>query len=209
MNIWIDEDFEDGAVMELGITPQNESQRITVSGGIVTGGSFTLSYNGFPFTVNHDSDLAVWAASFQAAIDALEDGDDNLVFNTATVIAQNAGSGVVIFDVSFSGLDAKRNFEKFQVVSNSLVSTSTITLFISTTLEGSPVNTVAPEINVETTPPGGVLFSTATFQSPITIPLLNPDEGFPLWIKRTIAAGTEAKERDGFVLAYSAESLQP
>ena len=82
-------------------------------------------------------------------------------------------------------------------------------MFISTPSEGSPINTIAPEINVEVTPPGGVGFFAASELSPIELPKLAPDEGFPLWIKRVTEAGVEAKERDGFKLRFSAQSMEP
>lgn len=206
--LWIESDFSGGATMELGITNSNESQRVTISGGPITGGSFTLSYKTFPFVVNYNSDLSVWVSSFQSALDNLQDGSGNIVFDSPKVIAQNAGANTFVFDVSFSGLDAKRNLDKLQVASNSLISTSTISIFISTTSEGAPINTIAPEINLETTPPGGVGFYAASKQSPITLPVLNPNDGFPLWIKRTIVAGTEAVERDGFQLSFRADSIK-
>lgn len=207
-SLWIEQDFEGGAVAEVGITDRNESQRVTVSGGTPTGGSFTLSYKEEPFTVTFDSDLAVWAASFQTALDELEDGDGDLYFASVTVTAQSGGSGTTIFDIAFSGIDGKRNLDKFAVESNDLTG-GTFGLLVTAPSEGSPVNTVAPEINVETTPPGGVTFYVATRQSPITIPVLHPTDGFPLWIKRTVEAGAEAKEQDGFILSFRAESLQP
>jgi hypothetical protein len=208
VELWIDEDFDGGAEVELGVTNRNESQRITISGGVVTGGTFTLSYRSESFVVTYDPNLAVWAASLQEGLDELEDDEGELFFDSVTVTAQNGGSGTVIFDIAFAGLDAKRNLDKLLLVSNALVSVDSITIFISAPSEGSPINTVAPEINVETTPPGGVVFFAATRQTPITLPILKPEDGFPLWIKRTVVAQTEAKEMDGFRLSFRSESLK-
>lgn len=208
IEVWISSDDDDGSTMEIGIEDQNENQRITISGAALTGGSLTLSYKGKTFTTNRNSDLGVWATDIQTKILAMTDDDDKKFFNSVSVIAQNAGASTVIFDIIFSGIDAKRNWDKFNVETNSL-SPSGVNVLITTPKEGAPINTIASEINLETTPPGGVGFFAASEISPITIPVLHPNEGFPLWIKRTTPPGTLAKENDGFILSFKAESLAP
>jgi hypothetical protein len=205
VSLWI-EDFVNGADMEIGVESRNESQRITISGAIVTGGSFTLSYKANNFVSNYNSDLGVWSAALQTAINALLDDDDNPYFHQVTVIAQSLGTSI-IFDIIFNDLDAKRNFDKFLVVSNDL--TPTVSILVTTTQEGAPINTIASEINVSTTPPGGVGFFAATSDNPIVLPIFNPSEGFPVWIKRTVSSGSIATENDGFILKIRAESLLP
>lgn len=125
------------------------------------------------------------------------------------VTGQDAGAGTVIFNINFTGLDGSRNFDAFTVVSNALLPDSQVNLFVTTPQIGSPINTIAPEIGVETTPPGGVGFYAAGVQSPIILPVLKPTEGFPLWVKRVIPAGVEAAADDGFVLNFKADSLAP
>lgn len=208
IKVYIHEDFEGGSTMELGIESRDETQRITINGGSMTGGSLELSYRGQPFTINHNSDLGVMATQLQTALRALTDNDDKKFFRDVTVTAQTAGSGTVIFDIRFVNRDGKRNHDKLEEVNNLLEPLGVIDVFITTPQEGAPINTIAPEINVETTPPGGVGFFAASLISPITLPRLDPDEGFPLWVKRTTEAGVEAKEKDGFKLRFSAQSME-
>jgi hypothetical protein len=206
VQLWIAEDFNEGdGSVEIGVYSQDESQRITVTGD-ANGGSFTLSYKSEDFTVNFDADLAVWATNLQTAINDLTNDDDEPFFHNAVVVASNAGASVV-FDINFSALDAKRNFDKFVLASNDLTSDEEVTMLITTPREGSPINTIASEINAATTPPGNVGFFAPTSQSPITLPYLASGEGFPLWVRRTIPAGTVAQENDGFILSIRAESL--
>jgi hypothetical protein len=206
VELWVAANDPDGAIIELGIADQNEAQRVTISGAVLTGGSLTLSYQGAEFTTAYDDDLSVWAAALEVAILDLTDGSDPF-FTDVTVLAQTAGSGTVIFDITFDGLDAKRNFDKFEVAANDLE--PAVSVLVTAPRDGSPVNTVASSVNVETTPPGGVGFFVPTPASPILIPRLAPNDGFPLWVKRTTPAGVEAVEANGFVLGFRADSLAP
>lgn len=209
IKVWILEDFTDGSTMELGIESRDETQRITLSGGVCTGGSLELSYKGQTFTINYNADLGVWATQLQTALNNLTDTEGDNFFRSVSVTAQTAGSATIIFDVKFSGQDGKRNHDRLEVVNNNLTPNGVIEVFISAPSEGSPINTIAPEINVEVTPPGGVGFFAASELSPIELPKLAPEEGFPLWIKRVTTAGVQAKERDGFKLRFSAQSMEP
>lgn len=205
--LWISDDFTDGAAMELGIQQRNEVQRITISGDIVTGGSMTLAYEGEQFVSSYNADLGTWGTALQTQLRSLVDGSGFTLLKDVTVTAQNAGSDVIIFDITFTGRDGKRNHDTLAVVTNALSPSVSIT--ITTPSQGGPINTVAPTINVETTPPGGVTFFVPTELSPLSLPYLRPTEGFPVWVKRNVTEGTVAKENDGFVMSFSAESLEP
>jgi hypothetical protein len=209
IKLWIASDFIGGSTMELGVENRDETQRITISGGVVTGGSFTISYLAQNIVSNYNSDLGVWATALETSINALVDVDSNPIFDDAQVVAQNVGVSTIIFDIKFSGLDAKRNLDKFLLIANNLTPSPTINLVITAPSEGAPINTIAPEINQSTTPPGGVGFFAASEASPITLPMLKPNEGFPLWVKRSTPAGVTAQERDGMILRFRAESLEP
>ena len=204
--VWIYDDFEEGSFMELGVEQRDEVQRITISGDIVTSGSMTLAYEGEQFVSNYNSDLGVWATEMEDSLNALVMSGFSLL-KEVTVTAQNAGADVIIFDVGFLNRDGKRNHDTLSVVTNAL--SPTVSISISTPQQGSPVNTIAPTINVETTPPGGVSFFVPTEQSPILLPYLKVNEGFPIWVKRYTEPGTVAVADDGFILRFSAESLDP
>lgn len=208
VKVWIFEDFEDGSAMELGIENRNEAQRITIAGGTVTGGTFDLIYNDANITSTYRSDLAQWASELQDAIEGMLNGDGDPYFKEVGVTAQTGSGGSIFFDVRWTGSDAKRSFDDFTIDNNTLTPLGTITATQSTVVQGAPVNAISVEINVETTPPGGVGFLVPTASAPITIPRLDPNDGFPLWIKRITSAGSAAKENDGLVLRISAQSLE-
>lgn len=209
LEVWIYEDYTDGATMEIGIKEQDESQRITITGDQVTGGKVTLSYGTVSFDSEYNSDLSVWSSTLEETLlDLINPTTEDPFFKSLNVVAENSGSDTLIFNINFSAKDGKRNFEKINVESNELVPLGAINVIITAPQEGSPINTIAPEINVETTPPGGVSFFAATETSAISLPRLAPSEGFPLWIKRVIPAGTTAQESDGFRIRMRAESLE-
>ena len=208
-NLWIAGDVTGGATPEIGIASTNEVQRITITGGPVTGGSFTLGYGSNEFVSNFNADLGVWATALQTSILLMINLDGSRTFHDVAVTAQAAGSTTVIFNIAFSVVDGLRSNNPFVVVNNLLTPLHGIDITITTTQDGAPINTISGEINLDTTPPGGVLFELATEATPINIPRLEPNEGFPLWIKRTVIAGAEALADDGFTLEFSAESLGP
>lgn len=207
VNLWIVSDFLGGATVEIGVEQVDEIQRITLDTFAATGGSFTLSFDGIEFVSNFNADLGIWATTLQDTLNALlKDGEKRL--SGVVVNAQPVSATRIIFDVNFNGSDGSKNQPKFVLVSDDLTPAA-VDILISAPQEGAPVNTIAPEIGIETTPPGGVGFFAPTQQSPIAIPRLNPEDGFPLWVKRATEEGSDPKEDDGFVLRFAAETLEP
>lgn len=207
INVWILLDFDGGATIELGVEQRDETQRITLDNATVTGGSLTLSYAGQSLISNFNSDLGVWATELQDSLNGLTVGGEPLL-RDVVVSAQGIGPDRIIFDINFNGSDGSRNHPVIEIVANNLTPASTDAT-ITTPQEGAPVNTIAAQIGLETTPPGGIVFFTPSEASPIAIPRLDPEDGFPLWVKRTVTEGTSAKEQDGFSLRFAAETLEP
>lgn len=206
--VWLLSESESS--IQLGIENKNETQRIVIGSG-VNGGSLTLKYKNRNFSTSYDSDLSVWAAEMQTVIETLTitEMDSETFFKEATVLAQHGVGGTIIFDIKWSGSDSKRNFDKFEVESNLLQPLGDITVALTVPVEGAPVNTIANEIDVENTAPGGVTFYNTSISAPIVIPRLDSNDGFPLWVKRVVDPGAASKENDGFSLKISAQSLEP
>jgi len=200
IKLWIQEDFVDGAAMEIGVQASDEIQRITIANGPITGGLMQISYDGDQFDSPYEN-LQDWAVSIQNSLNALTSLRD------VTVNAQNVGVDTIIFDITFGSKDGFRNHPEIQITDALVPSGAEIS--IVTTLAGSPVNTIAPEIGAETTPPGGVGFYAPSETSPITISRLDPEDGFPVWAKRVVVEDTGPKEQDGFKLRFSAQTLEP
>jgi hypothetical protein len=211
VKLFIYSDSTGGASMEIGVYDRNESQRLTISGASPsTTGKLVLSYSGETFELLYDSNLATMAASLQSSLEELiKDEETNEKFFKNVIVTAQGTAETNIFDIKWQGKDAKRSFDSITLAAggNQLVPVTPVGL--ATIQHGSPINTIANNIGTETTPPGGVGFFAATSASPITIPFLAPDDTIPLWIRRTVTAGTTAVENDGFTLRIRAESLEP
>lgn len=156
INIFIESEVEGGSSMEIGILEKDDVQRITI-GGTPTSGTLTISYEGESFVTNYNSDLAVWATDIQDGLNSLIDDDGNPLLQNVVVTAQPTASSI-IFDILFQGIDGKRNHAEL-VTFNTLL--PTLSVSVTTIQDGAPVNTEADLLDVETTPPGGVIFSAA------------------------------------------------
>lgn len=208
VELWIDSITEGGSSIQLGIQSNNEVQQVTIT-GTPTGGSFTLTYRTHAIFCPFDPNVNTWAATIQNAINALVDGNNNPIFHNVLVVGQLSGPTTTVFQIIFTGLDTQRSIDQFLLQSNSLLPLGLISILISVPQMGAPINTIASEIDVSTTPPGGVGFFAASQISPIVLPVLNPGDGFPLWIQRLTPTGTTALADDTLRLRFRAESLAP
>lgn len=202
IKIWITSEVDGGADVNVGLAALDELQRIQISNGPVTGGDFKISYESHQITSNYNSNLAEWAQALEDSLNGLDELHDVIVN------AQAAGSNT-IFDITFALQDGSRNHDAIVVVENNLTGSGSPSVSVSTLQSGTPINTKAPEIDVATTPPGGVLFYAATESAPLELPKLNSGEGFPLWIKRIVAPNTEALNLDEAIIRITMQGLNP
>lgn len=177
-----------GSQISIGVKEATDVQAITIT-GTVSGGSFTISYEGQPVVVNYDSDLAVWNENLQNGLN--DNTDLSGVSSTAA-----SGAGSRNFTLSFLGNDDYRFHDLIELVSNDLVGSASITL--SKISDGSPVNAIADLLDFDTNSPNNVIFKNPTFDLPINIGLFGPADGVPVWIKRVTPAGVIPIEYDGF-----------
>lgn len=195
--MFVESEIEGGASMEIGITQQDDAQRISIPQP-VTAGSLTLSFEGDPFVWSHDPDLAVWGAGLATALNALDQLSDVEV--TVSVV-----SGNNIFDILFTGADGSRNQELIELESNDLSEAPEIT--ISKIVEGGPMNLITPSIPVDTAEPNNVGFQFTDSETVIVIGDMQPLDGFPVWIKRTTLPGTQSLENDGGTVRLSGKAF--
>lgn len=169
-----------GATVQVGVALKTDIQRVTINGN-VTGGSMTLAYQDDPFTVDYSP--TDFAANFQAAINSV------LSLVGEVEVLESSGSDQIILTVRFKGGDDNRNHEVLTVESNDLTGTDVSIESPVKISDGQPINSIAPSIASEGVPPNGVTF----FDDGESIQLTNlfPGDGFPVWLKRTIAAGTD------------------
>lgn len=178
--------------VQLGWQLEYDEQRITIAGG-ASGGSFDISYTppGLPpetQTVAYNADPSVWRANLETAINTIS-------YLDANVAVGGTGSNRT-FDIQFTDY---RNHDLFGLDITGLTG-GTITGSVSKLTGGSPINAIPPLLDAPTTAPAGVVFFSPTAGSPAIVGTLYPEEGLPIWIRRTTAAGTLAAQNVGFSL---------
>jgi len=186
---WITDLSTGGSSLALGIEPpKTDIQHVTVTQG-ATGGSLTLNYEGDNFTFNYDANEITWAQNFEDSLNALDGVTDANVDYISVDFNDR-------FIVTFGGTYDQRKHTLLTLVSNDLTGGVSVTLAKHT--DGSPIQTTAIIIAVNTATPTNVQFSTPTEASPITIGAIKPGDVVPFWIRRTTVAGTDAIRNDGF-----------
>jgi len=198
--------------IELGFIEINERQTITVTSiSKITSGGFKLSYSDYggetELEIGWSNDLSAWASNIQTALRTIEGLKDVEV--TGSISEDNA-----LFEVNFLGYSEKRHHELIQEVSNDLVLSSPTTgdglISISRNISGSPINSQAEEIDVTTTVPFGVSFSTYdSRESSYYLGELRPGDILPVWVKRIVPEGAEGLENDGINIRLEGKALPP
>jgi hypothetical protein len=199
--IAITEDVDLGAEVSLGFVIQDDIQQVVITNGTsVTSGDITLSHDGDDFTFSYNASLSTWASNFENAIQAIADLEE------VTVSATTSGIESDISEVTFGESAGNRFHPTLEVEANTLSPATQVSVLKIT--DGGPLNTVAPEIDAETTTPAGIVFYSPTEDDPLDIGELRPSDMLPVWIKRTVGAETEALADDGFTLEFLGEPIE-
>ena len=198
--VYIESETAGGGGVELGLEEVHEFQKTIISGP-VTGGYFSVSYtppgsDEYTVDVDYDPDPATWASNFETAISSIPTLDC-----TITVGGQFENR---IFNITFADY---RSHDLLGIDTSNLTGTG-IDSSVSKSISGAPVNSIPSSLDVATTAPTGVTFLYADATDPFVIGTLLPEEGFPLWVKRFVVAGTEAIASDGFKLRIRTDPIE-
>lgn len=190
--------------IQIGFNFVNDIQLITIPEATdIASGGFVIIYNDLetheieveldPY-VNDTETLPIWGTALQNAIREVPNLED-------VTVSVSTSSDTAIFAIQFAGTAGRRYHELFVLDSNTIVPAKAVN--ISKQVNGSPINSIADDIDVDTTPPSNVNFYTAEIQ----IGDIRPIDVLPVWIKRTVPAGTVAVENDGFIFRLSGSSV--
>lgn len=194
--------FEDqgfgGSNVMIGLQKATETQKISILGP-VTGGGLNLIYGTTPLEAFWMGSPAGFANDLQTKLRALTQGGFSLVPDVVVIPSAPVGNRYD-FSVTFAGASANKSHPLLVVVSggNNLTGPDTPIVSISKVTDGSPINSVAPALSLETVAPARVTFSTSDSSARLSVGRLGPGEGFPVWIRRVTSAGTEYSENDYF-----------
>lgn len=183
--------------VDFGFIFQNERQYIFVGNFTegTTTGSFDVKYTNAQgnstFTVNADTITNMTASVLSGMESALGAGN-------ATVTGGQIPGNPLTFQVDFVTKAGNRFHDIMETLNITLSNPSNPqpTATVQKTSNGSPVNSEADSIDIDTTAPNNVTFDA-------TDAALGEMKGLdiiPIWIRRTIPAGSGAIETDGFIL---------
>lgn len=189
IQLWVEVPPVSSTSIILGVNESDDVQEVNLSffSGI---GTFTLDFDGVDVVVTADSDLDIFASNFQNAL------RNDTALTDVTVNAQMI-STTANFIVTFTGTDGRRKQPVFGLKGSTLGGSPVVS--ISQTSVGSPINAIAESVDKDTTPLYPE-FRETTASLPIIVPNLAVNEGFPLWIKRTIGVNPVSTQNDGFFL---------
>lgn len=179
--------------INLGFFTSNERQIITITNNSpINGGYITIEHtnsNNQTYTADAywDVNNIVWQNNIQTALNSIPGLEDVSV----TLVEDQ------VFEVNFVGSSSNRYYQILSV-SNNLLSSGFVTVFVNKSVSGGPINTTPDPIDVETTTPFGVVFQSSN--SSYNIGNLRPGEYVPVWIKRTTPANATALESDGLTI---------
>lgn len=191
--------------VQLGFDFENERQNLTVTNAtLLSGGSMTLTYsdlsNQYDITVNFNASLSVWTTNLQTELRTIP--------NLGDVIVSGSFSGSdAVFEIDFIGDSASRYHEAIVLKTggNNLLPAATATISIVKSVNGSPINRIADEIDVSTTTPTNISFSALSQ----LVGDIRPLDSIPVWVKRIVPPNTEAIENDGFTLRILGSAIAP
>ena len=203
-NILVSYTVPGDVTVQLGFKFINERQDITVTNATdITGGDFVIVYtdvqgNNYTLSIPWSNNLSTWANNLQTAI--------RTVPNLTGVVVSGITSGSnVIFEIDFYGDAAYRCHNLMLLQSNSLTSSGpAIMVNIVKVINGSPINSIADQIDVSTTAPTNIVFSD--FAVPGN---MRPQDFVPVWIQRTVPINSTAIENDGFTLSVIGNAIAP
>ena len=206
--VYVDSQVSDGASITIGIEVNNERQDIYITNAAsVSSGTITLQFYDFftdaniQFLFAHDLNINIWSSNFQNSIRSISG------LEQVTISGYYLGT-TAYFSVNFIGTSSKRYFESLEFVafSQSFIDVNAA-LTLQKVSDGGPKLKTATEIASEINAPNNIIFVETSSLSPLLVGDLKPTEYFPVWIKRSVVAGVNPIENDGFSLRIKGEII--
>lgn len=183
-NVYFKSQTQGSSYCQIGLAKATDVQVISLS-SFPSSGFFKLSYDEYTTgNIDWDNNYLIFEKNIQNALNNLD--------VLSGVVVQRLSS--LTYRISFSGDDDYRNHSLLQISINNL--SPSITFQIAKTNEGQPINSIAPLLPTDSTPPFNVNFvdtNDTNDQNKIFIGDLRPKDGVPIWIKR-VTKGTVAND---------------
>ena len=188
--LYIESERKSGSFIDIGVPIMNEKQQLIFVGTPWEGDNITLDVDDNMVVIDYYLNVTQWQGEIQTKLRGLPHLQD--------VIVEQVGSPAnVSFTVNFIGSACCRAFPVIGEIANGLHNT---TLNVLQVQVGTPIGSTAGTISTRLHRPTGILFSYPLVGNPISLGNLRPDEGFPVWVRRTTRQGTLIGIEDNFVL---------
>jgi hypothetical protein len=171
----------------VGLQKKNDIQKITLSGSAING-NFVLNYNGDDFTVEFSPNPTQLAINIQQQLIDL-----GLLGVIVTAEAKKDYYNILI---NFEGDAGYKYHPLISLVTNNV--SPSAEFFISKIQDGSPVNIIVPKTQNILAAPENIDFEIIRPSNPVSLTSLKPNEGFPVWLKRVVEAGTSKNDALSF-----------
>lgn len=198
--IWTTIQKNTPAQIDLGFNLSNDVQQLTISGS-VTGGYLIFKYTDLvgdiysTQPIYYNTELSYFAYLIQTELNLLP----TVAGGITCEVIQNTGFLTVI--ITFAGDDGNK-IQNLLGVTNYLTGTSVLTT-VKKLSDGGPINTMADTIGSSTTAPQGITFFSTNENSKKVVGTLQQDEGFPIWIRRTIPVSALPSSLAGATLRFN------
>ena len=186
--VYLDNQLDSTAQLTVGVVVSNDQQKMTVTNPM-SGGFIKLSYDGVETgQINYGGSVLTFATNIAAALNALAS-------LSGVTCSSNDFISYSSYDITFAGSDSGKYHPLVVLSVNSLNGSPEIN--ITKIINGSPINTIAPTITNALQAPAGIPFVSTAASNRLNIGTLGPTEGFSIWIKREVPAGTYASAASG------------
>jgi len=184
VKVWIESQEDTDSTVVIGIKAANQKQQLSFVN--VQSGTFKLNVDGHTTAaITYVFNTAVLASNIQARLRGLP--------NSTAVVVTPVDSAT--YGVEWLAPDHNKKYPLMIVTDSTLTPdnpASPPSLTVSETQAGSPINAITVDIGDAKTPPTGVVFSSPSADSPLSVGTLKPTEGFALWVRRTTIPDAKA-----------------
>lgn len=183
--LYFDEQGPGGSIVDMGLDRSTEIQRLNIIGFVVSG-SLTIRYESTQIVVPWGSSAGQFETNLQNQISSASPG---------SIVSTSIIGNSYNFTISFSD---NRSHSLLELLDNSLVGNDQPIVSFSRVASGSPINSVAPILSVDTVPPARVLFELPTVESKLALGTMLPGDKVPVWVRRFTPPNTDYMESDYF-----------
>lgn len=192
-SIFFNNQYNAPAQLQIGVNTFDDVQKITIATSPVSG-TIKITFDAVETSaITLGGSISTNQTNIANALNALAS------LSGVTVLGADFGT-YQTYTLTFSGADGNRFQPQVSVSNNSLSGSPSIT--VQKSVNGSPINTVAPVVVSGLNAPAGINFYSTDPDNRKIIGTLKSGEGFPIWIKRVVPSGSNPSDLAGAVFRF-------